>query len=152
MLVPDNVVATLRTLPQEGVTRQRRALAGALALALLWSLLWGGWHRTLHGDPLASAQARQHALTNGAVLPVGGHTAAAPTSSQQPAAHDATGHEAGSEDCRLLDQLLLGDALVFGATLAAVLPVETVACPSVDSAAVAARETLSYQARAPPRS
>lgn len=130
---------------REGVARLRRGVAGGLVLALVWSLLWGGWHRALHGDPLAharaSAYATVHALAHGL----------APASSHETADHDATGHEAGSEDCRLLDQLLLVDALVSVPTLVADVPGHTAACKSVDPAAVATAALRAYQARAPPR-
>lgn len=148
MPTPDLVALALRPLPRDGVMRQRRALAGALALALIWSLLWGGWHRALHADHLAHARAQVPVIAAGSSLANG--RAVAPASSQEPAAPDATGHEAGSEDCRLLDQLLLVDALASVPVLADAPPTEAAACPSVDPATAAARAPLPYQARAPP--
>lgn len=151
--------ASRRQPPSGAMSRLTPGLAGALALALVWSLLWGGWHRALHGGvPPHPAQdvpawsAMQASVPGVAGAAPGTARAVSPVAAGHDASgHDAFGHQAGSDDCRLLDQASLADAL------ATALPVVLPPLPApgttlaVERQRIAAIDPPAYQARAPPR-
>lgn len=115
----------------------RMALAGLLALALVWGQGLGLWHRVVHRD-LA------HAATLLAVPSV---------ASEAPGAWGAlerlfAGHR-GDVDCQYFDQHCHGDVLALGATAAmALVPVPGLLLAS--HALAVARWHAQFQARGPP--
>lgn len=143
-----------------------------LVVALLWAQCLGQWHHTLHarGALPATVQARglagldgpaaEEALTRHAAPAhptgadggrrAGGPVAVVPVAGEVSADFSPLHHTAGSTECRLLDQLLLGDsAPAAQAAVPATLPPAT---PHGTAPALGLPGDLwqAYQARAPP--
>ena len=131
------------------MTRLKTGLAGALALALVWSLLWGGWHRAMHGGAPAHPAADATGLA--AMHASAPSKADAGPGTKLWPGHDESGHEAGSDDCRLLDQASLGDALATALPVVGSPPPAPDTVPASSHLRIAVVDPLAYQARAPPR-
>lgn len=115
-------------------TLSRRWLLGGLLVSWLLALWLGAWH---HG---------QHA---GLAPPVNATTTASQTASSPGA--DGLDHDAGSQLCRLLDHLLLADALPIQPALSACSPAGLSLAPAPAPVSPPAATLRLYQARAPPR-
>lgn len=118
--------------------RPRLWQAWLLAVLLLAAQALGLAHRVAHAPGLAHQT---------------GHPPAAAHAVQASAAHadgHASGHEAGSPDCRLIDQLAHADALCGAASLPPALPRTAAIAPAVPGLALPSRGAAAYLARAPP--
>lgn len=123
--------------------RPSRWLAALLVLALLYVQALGQAHRALHPQLVAH---QGSGLAHGATSPAG------PSAIANAASHARNtlfGHEQHAEECRLFDQLSLGDLTLVAAAAAHALPLADRAdAPVLASPGGASR--LAYQARGPP--
>lgn len=114
----------------------RQWLAAALLLALLWAQALGLAHRTAHGPVPALAVA---------AVAVHHHEHRGPQADA-----GLFGHEQDqAAQCRLFDQLALGEPLAPSATGVVAEPPRAPAVPARDRVARASATTV-YEARAPP--
>lgn len=123
--------------------RPSRWLAALLVLALLYAQALGQAHRALHPQLVAH---EGHGLADGATSHAGASSIGHATSD---AWSTLFGHQQHAEECRLFDQLSLGDlTLVAAATGIAPPPADCADAPVVAPPSGASR--LAYQARGPP--
>lgn len=143
-----------------------------LVVSLLWAQCLGQWHHTLHARGMLPATIQERGLAGldspapeGALTPgdapadtpgaagarrAGGLAPVAAVAAEASADFSLLHHTAGSTECRLLDQLLLGDtAPAAQAAVPATLPAAT---PHGTAPALGRPGDLwqAYQARAPP--
>jgi len=128
--------------------------AWLLAVLLLAAQALGLTHRVAHAPGLAGAtvaQATASANVFAAATASALEAAAAAESAGAPAhAHSHFPHEAGSADCRLIDQLEHADALCAGVCLSPALPRAAVTGAAATLPAVSAGGAAAYLARGPP--
>lgn len=118
-------------------------LVALLVLALLYAQTLGQAHRALHPQRLA---VEAHGLAQKAASQAG----ASPTGRAASHAWSALfGHGQHAEECRLFDQLSLGD-LTLVAAAAAVAPPPADRTDASVPASLSGASRLAYQARGPP--
>jgi hypothetical protein len=126
--------------------------AWLLAVLLLAAQTLGLTHRVAHAPGLAGAVVAQ-ATASANVFAAATATAleAAAESAGAPAhAHSHFPHEAGSADCRLIDQLEHADVLCAGVCLPPALPRAAVTGAAATLPTVSAGGAAAYLARGPP--
>jgi hypothetical protein len=109
-------------------TRFPAALSWLLALSLLLTSVWGQWHRVAH-------EIRLHAALVAAPSEIG---------------HDHSGHEPGSDLCRVLDHLAYADGLKCVPPVLVLPALARVAPDALAASQVTASAYRYFQARAPP--
>lgn len=157
--------------PLDNAARPRPGVWALLVVALLWAQCLGVWHHTLHarsGLPSAALAAGAAAAAGGTAgssgigsgpsaggLAVPDRHGALPAAVQSPGAEPAGAaailhHTAGGAECRLLDQLLLGDSAPEAAS-ADVVDLRFTSLPWSASWLLLSQALLrAYLARAPP--
>jgi hypothetical protein len=124
-------------------------LLAAQALGLAHGVAHGLGHGLAQGPVHISGVPDAGASQAGFDARADGHGHA---SQAAPAAGDASGHEAGSPDCRLIDQLAHADALCGTASLPPALPRAAVTGLAAHLPALPQGSAAAYLARGPPPS